>query len=53
MPLHSRISSAIDSRVRRFGGDDQVGFVLAVVVVEQDDGRAGAHRGQRRPQVAC
>ncbi|KAK0358268.1 hypothetical protein LTR94_036104, partial [Friedmanniomyces endolithicus] len=29
-----------------FGGDDQVGLVLAVEVVEQDDRNAGAHGGQ-------
>jgi hypothetical protein len=47
MPLHSRIISAMPSTSRRFSGVNQVGFVLAIVVVEQDDRAAFAQRLQR------
>ncbi len=35
-----------------FGGDDQVGLVLAIEIVEQDDRNAGAHGVQRRGDAA-
>ena len=42
MPLHSRIRSAMVAIGEFLGGDDQIGFVLAVV-----DRPAGRRRGLR------